>query len=76
MQKCLNLEPKELEHKNDLDAVQKKILNYELIDENINKKDFVKAEELAEKLLKDCTEFTSLKITYIKILLENLVVRL
>jgi len=72
LQKCINLDPKEAEHKNDLDAIQKKIFNYELIDENINKKDFVKAEEIAEKLVKECTEFLALKITYIKILIENL----
>ena len=72
MQKCINLEPKEPDHKAELDAIQKKIFNYEIIEECFNKKDFVKAEELAEKLVKECTEFLTMKIIYVKILIENM----
>lgn len=72
MQKCVNLEPREPEHKNELNAIQKKIYDHEKLEETFNKKDFVKAEELAEKLIKDCSEFLALKILYIKILIENL----
>jgi len=72
MQKCVNLEPRELEHKSELDAIQKRIYNYELIEECFKKKDFLKAEELSEKLVKDCSEFLALKIIYVKIRLENL----
>lgn len=72
LQKCVNLEPKDQDHKNELDSIQKKIYNTELIEECMNKKDFVKAEELAEKLVKECTEFLSLKTNYVKILIENL----
>lgn len=71
-QKCINLEPREPEHKNELEAIQRKINNYELMEESVTKRDFIKAEEIAEKLVKDCTEFFALKTTYIKILLENL----
>jgi len=72
LNKCINIEPREPEHKTDLSNIEKKIKEFESIDELINKKEFIKAEEIAEKLLKDCSEFKSLKITYIKILLENL----
>jgi predicted Zn-dependent protease len=72
LQKCINLEPREADHKNEFDAIQKKIFNNELIEENIKKKDFIKAEEIAEKLVKECHEFLALKITYVKILIENL----
>ncbi len=72
LQKCINLEPKEPEHKNEYEAIRKKITNYELMEENVNKRNFEKAEEIAEKLVKECTEFLTLKTTYIKILLENL----
>ena len=72
MQKCVNLEPREPEHKAELEAIQKKIYNYELIEECFNKKDFVKGEEFAEKLVKECTEYLALKILYVKILIENL----
>lgn len=72
MNKCINLEPRNPEHKNELDTIQKKIYDYELLDENIDKKDFVKAEQLADKLLKDCTEWIALKIKYIQILLQNI----
>ena len=70
--KCTNLEPREPEHKKDLENIKKKILDCELIEEKFTKKDFVKAEEISQKILKDCTEFLSLKITYIKCLIENL----
>ena len=70
--KCINLEPREPEHKKDLENIEKAIKDYESLDELINKKDFQKAEEISERLLKECSEFLSLKIIYIKILLENL----
>lgn len=70
--KCINLEPREPEHKKDLENIEKAIKDYESLDEIINKKDFQKAEEISERLLKECSEFLSLKIIYIKILLENL----
>lgn len=72
LNKCINLEKSELEHKTDLNNINRMIKEYESIDELINKKDFVKAEEIAEKLLKDCTEFLALKKIYITLLLENL----
>jgi len=72
LQKCINLEPREPEHKSEYEAIQKKIKSYELMEERVNKMEFVKAEEIAEKLVKDCSEFLALKTTYIKILLENL----
>jgi predicted Zn-dependent protease len=72
LQKCINLEPREPEHKNEHEAMQRKINSYEIMEESVNKKDFEKAEEIAEKLVKECTEFLALKTTYIKILLENL----
>ena len=70
--KCINLEPKEHEHRTELNHIQKTIRDFESIEELIKKKEFVKAEEISEKLLKECLEFNALKITYIKVLIENL----
>ena len=72
LQKCINLEPKDSTHKTELVSMEKLIKVYEKIDEKMKKKDFKEAEEKIEKILKDSTEFLSLKITYIKVLLENL----
>lgn len=70
--KCINLEPREPEHRTDLHNIERAIKEYESIDELIVKREFKKAEEIAEKLLKECTEFLALKVTYVKLLLENL----
>ena len=71
LNKCVNLEPKELTHKTELKNMEKNISDYESIDEKIKKGDFKEAEEKIEKILKESTEFLSLKITYLKVLLEN-----
>lgn len=70
--KSIYLEPRETEHKKDLYNIEKTIKDYESIEELIIKKEFKKAEEIAEKLLKESTAFTALKLSYIKLLLENL----
>ena len=70
--KCINLEPREPEHQTDLYKIEKIIKDYESIEELINKKDFAKAEEICAEILKESSEFTILKITYLKLLLENL----
>lgn len=71
LQKCVNLEPNDSTHKTELKNMQKTISDYESIDEKIKKADYKEAEEKIEKILKESTEFLSLKITYVKCLLEN-----
>lgn len=71
LNKCINLDPSNPEHRKDYDDIQKKIYDYEKMEEDFNKKEFTRAEEYAEKLLKECCEFTALKIYYIKILIEK-----
>ena len=72
LQKCMNLEPKEYSHKTEYKNMEKLIKDYESIDEKVEKKDFKEAEEKIQKILKDSTEFLSLKVTYVKVLIENL----
>jgi len=72
LQKCVNLEPKESTHKTELKNMEKLISDYETIDEKMKKGEFKEAEEKIEKILKESTEFVSLKITYVKVLIENL----
>lgn len=71
LQKCINFEPKESTHKTELNNMEKMIKDYEKIEEKIQKKEFKEAEEIIEKILKEATEFLSLKITYLKVLIEN-----
>ena len=72
LQKCVNLEPKEYTHSLELKAMEKLIKELEIIEEKMKKGDYKEAEEKIEKILKDSTEFVSLKITYLKVLIENL----
>ena len=72
LQKCVNLEPKESTHKTELKNMEKLISDYDSNDEKMKKGEFKEAEEKIEKILKESTEFVSLKITYVKVLIENL----
>ncbi len=72
LQKCVNLEPKDSTHKTELKNMEKLISDYESIDEKMKKNDFKEAEEKIGKILKESSEFLSLKITYVKVLIENL----
>ena len=71
IQKCVNLEPKDHSHIIDLNKVKTLIKEWDTLNENIKKEDFVKVEEIAHKMLNDCTDYSPLKIIYIKALLEN-----
>ena len=72
LQKCSNLEPREPVHKTELRAMEKNVKELEIIEEKMKKNEYKDAEEKIEKILKDSSEFLSLKITYIKTLIANL----
>jgi len=72
LQKCVNLEPKEPAHKTELRAMEKQIKELEVIEEKMKMNQYKEAEEKIEKILKESSEFLSLKITYVKVLIENL----
>jgi tetratricopeptide (TPR) repeat protein len=70
-QKCVNLEPREYTHSTDLNKVRALLQDYDKLTEAISKEDYQKSEELAKKILKECTEYTEVKKLLIKSLLEN-----
>ena len=71
LQKCVNLEPRDSTHSTDFNRVKEHIKNYETLIEVKGKEDWKRCEELCDKLLKEITDFTALKIIYVEILLEN-----
>jgi predicted Zn-dependent protease len=70
-QKCINLEPKDHTHVTDLNRAKTLIKEWESLNENLKKEDFVKVEEIAAKMLIECTEYAMLKQIYIKAMLDN-----
>jgi tetratricopeptide (TPR) repeat protein len=71
LQKCVNLEPREYSHSTELNKVRTLLQDYDKLDEALTKEDFKKVEELAGKILKECSEYTKVKKIYIKALVEN-----
>jgi DnaJ family protein C protein 7 len=69
--KCCNLEPRDTSHITDLSNLKNLNKKYEGLIEAKQKSDWKKCEELAEPLIKECTEFTNAKILYIESLLNN-----
>ena len=72
LQKCVNLERDEYSHKTELKAMEKLVKELESIEEKMKLNEYKDAEEKIEKILKDSSEFVSLKITFVKVLIENL----
>jgi DnaJ family protein C protein 7 len=70
-QKCINFEPKDSTHTADLTKAQNLLKNYEKLKEAFSKQDFKKTEELAEKMLTECTEWSEVKLMYVEALLNN-----
>jgi len=56
-QKCINFEPKDQSHKDDLLNVRNLIKNLEELDKFFGGKDYVKSEELARTILDKSEEF-------------------
>ncbi len=71
LQKCKNLEPKDSTHVVDHNKVVGLIKDWDLLNENFTNQKFDKVEEIASKMLKDCTDYSQLKIYYIESLLNN-----
>ncbi len=72
LQKCVNLEPRDASHLTEYNNVKKMIQKYETLCEAFKKEDYKKTLDLSEPLMKDCTEFTNLKLFYIESLLNNI----
>jgi hypothetical protein len=70
MQKCINLE-KDNSHLVDLGKIQTLLKNFEKLKEYYGKQDFKTSEDLAHKILDECTEWTEVKKYYIEALLAN-----
>jgi DnaJ family protein C protein 7 len=71
IQKCMNLEPRDTTHSADFNRVKEHINNYESLIEFKGKEDWKRCEELCDKLNKEITDFTALKVIYVETLLEN-----
>ncbi len=70
-QKCVNLDPKEPLHKNDMMDLTISKENTDEAQKLFKSGNFKKAEEIANRVLEKCLEFTDIKILYIECLLEN-----
>jgi DnaJ homolog subfamily C member 7 len=71
LQKCCNVEPRDTSHVADLANCRKLITNFEILHEARAKEDWKRCEEVAQPLIKECTEFSNLKIIYVEALLNN-----
>jgi len=71
LQKCANLEPREGSHSTDLANVRKLMGNYEKIVEYKEKGDWSRVEEIASGMIKECPDYSALKIIYVESLLHN-----
>lgn len=71
LQKCVNLEPHDSSHQTELNNVKKINTKYESLLEYYTKKDWARCLEVIEPIVKECTEFSHLKIIYIETLLNN-----
>ena len=71
LQKCINLEPRDPSHMTEYNSVKKLIQNYETLCEVFKKEDFKRCQEICESMIKECTDFTQLKLIYIETLLQN-----
>ena len=71
LQKCINLESREPSHVSDFANVKKLIKNFEVLQEAKVKEDWKKCEDIAAPMIKECTEFSNLKIIYVESLLNN-----
>ena len=70
-EKCVSLEPRDPIHKNDIDKVKRLIQDYDSINEYEKKEKWERVEEICSRLIKESSEFTELKLKYIKCLIEN-----
>jgi hypothetical protein len=70
-EKCVNLEPKEPCHKNDLDSIKYVNEKLEEIKKLMNQNDYTKIETLAHYILEKCSEYTDIKKIYLESLLAN-----
>jgi Flp pilus assembly protein TadD len=71
IQKCVNLEPKDHTHILELNKSKTLIKEWDILNENLTKENTVKVEEIAAKMLNDCTDYPALKAIYIKAMLDN-----
>jgi DnaJ family protein C protein 7 len=71
LQKCVNLEPRDATHVTELNKIKEYIRNYESLNDAKAREDWSRCLELCDKLLKEITDFTTLKIIYVETLLEN-----
>jgi DnaJ family protein C protein 7 len=71
LQKCINLEPKDPSHLTELNAVKTHISDWDSLQESKKKEDWKKCEEICEKLLKDCPDYSQLKLIHVQSLLNN-----
>ena len=70
-EKCVNLEPKDKLHREDLLMIKTLIRSSEELDKVFNEKDFKKAESLSESILQKCTEYSKIKQIYVESLIQN-----
>lgn len=69
--KCINLEPKDGSHQTDINNVKTLLHDSDRVHEFWNNGDYKRCEEISEKILKEASEYTTIKYIYVKSLLAN-----
>ena len=70
-EKTLNLEPYNSIYKEQMATIEKILEDENKLNDKINEKKFEDAEEVCKRMLEKVTDFSELKLKYIKILIEN-----
>ena len=70
-EKTLNLEPYNSVYKEQMATIEKILEDENKLNDKINEKKFEDAEEVCKRMLEKVTDFSELKLKYIKILIEN-----
>ncbi len=70
-EKCVNLEPKEKQHREDLSTINSLIRSSEELEKAYKEKDFKKSETLASSVLERSSECSKFKQIYVESLVMN-----
>ena len=70
-EKALNLEPNNSTYKEQMATIEKILEDETKLNDKINEKKFEDAEEVCKRMIEKVSDFSDLKLKYIKILIEN-----
>ena len=75
-EKALNLEPNNSTYREQMATIEKILEDETKLNDKINEKKFEDAEEVCKRMIEKVSDFSELKLKYIKILIENVKLKL